>query len=217
MLALGVAAVGTRRAGGAQPRRACGSIASYVLVGLVLWVFVLKSGVHATLAGVALALAIPLRGRGRARCAACWSGWSTSLHPWVAFGVLPLFGFRQCRRLARRALTGDTAGTGPARHRARALPRQADRRLRLARRGDRARGSAGAGGRELAAALRRRHPGRHRLHDEPVHRHAWPSGNPSSKPSMRLGVLVGSALSAVVGAGVLGFSRARPSSESRSA
>ncbi len=63
----------------------------YVLVGIVLWVFVLKSGVHATLAGVALALAIPFRARpGEA---------SPLLHvehelaPWVGFGILPLFGF----------------------------------------------------------------------------------------------------------------------------
>ena len=63
----------------------------YLLVGLVLWVFVLKSGVHATLAGVALALAIPFK-EGPA-------GGSPliriehELAPWVGFGILPLFGF----------------------------------------------------------------------------------------------------------------------------
>ena len=63
----------------------------YVLVGIVLWVFVLKSGVHATLAGVALALAIPFKTR---------SGEESplvriehELAPWVAFAILPLFGF----------------------------------------------------------------------------------------------------------------------------
>ena len=63
----------------------------YVLVGIVLWVFVLKSGVHATLAGVALALAIPFKTR---------SGEESplvriehELAPWVGFGILPLFGF----------------------------------------------------------------------------------------------------------------------------
>jgi len=65
-------------------------IAPYVLLGIVLWVCVLKSGVHATLAGVAMALAVPMRAS---------SGDSPlkqlehSLHPWVAFLVVPLFGF----------------------------------------------------------------------------------------------------------------------------
>ena len=66
-------------------------IAAYVICGIALWLFVLKSGVHATLAGVAMALAIPLRGRDE-------EGHSPLrhleyvLHPWVAFGVLPIFG-----------------------------------------------------------------------------------------------------------------------------
>lgn len=65
---------------------------AYAIVGLVLWVCVLKSGVHATLAGVALAFAIPLRARDK-------EGHSPLrhlehlLHPWVAFGILPLFAF----------------------------------------------------------------------------------------------------------------------------
>jgi NhaA family Na+:H+ antiporter len=66
--------------------------AVYLFVGLVLWVAVLKSGVHATLAGVALALFIPIRpapenGRSLLRQL------EHDLHPVVAFGILPLFAF----------------------------------------------------------------------------------------------------------------------------
>jgi Na+:H+ antiporter, NhaA family len=62
-----------------------------VLVGLVLWVFVLKSGVHVALAGVALALAIPLKGKPAE--ASTLTRVERELAPWVAFGMLPLFGF----------------------------------------------------------------------------------------------------------------------------
>ncbi len=62
----------------------------YVLVGLVLWLCVLKSGVHATLAGVATALFIPVRdAQGGSPAEALEHG----LHPWVAFLVLPMFAF----------------------------------------------------------------------------------------------------------------------------
>jgi Na+:H+ antiporter, NhaA family len=63
----------------------------YVLVGIVLWVFVLKSGVHATLAGVALALAIPFKAG--AGGDSPLTRVEHELAPWVAFGILPLFGF----------------------------------------------------------------------------------------------------------------------------
>jgi len=63
----------------------------YTLVGLILWVFVLKSGVHATLAGVALALAIPAKGE--AAGDSPLARIEHELAPWVAFGILPLFGF----------------------------------------------------------------------------------------------------------------------------
>jgi NhaA family Na+:H+ antiporter len=71
--------------------------AAYFLVGVPLWVAVLKSGVHATLAGVVLAMFIPLRGR-EPSPSSCASEpplhrIEDSLHPWVAFGVLPLFAF----------------------------------------------------------------------------------------------------------------------------
>ena len=62
----------------------------YALVGLLLWLVVLKSGVHATLAGVATALAVPMRDKsGNSPLEKAEHG----LHPWVAFGVLPLFAF----------------------------------------------------------------------------------------------------------------------------
>jgi len=62
----------------------------YLVVGLLMWVCVLKSGVHATLAGVVTAFAIPLRTK---------DGGSPlrrlehALHPWVTFFVLPMFAF----------------------------------------------------------------------------------------------------------------------------
>ncbi len=67
-------------------------LAPYILVGVFLWTSVLKSGVHATLAGVVMAFAIPLRecdvhGHSPLRHL------EHSLHPWVAFGILPLFAF----------------------------------------------------------------------------------------------------------------------------
>ena len=64
---------------------------AYVLIGLVMWLFVLKSGVHATLAGVATALAVPMHDEttGRSPLRRLEHG----LHPWVAFGVLPMFAF----------------------------------------------------------------------------------------------------------------------------
>lgn len=68
------------------------SIAPYVLVGLALWVCVLKSGVHATLAGVFCGLLVPARSR-RAGREAPLEHLIEILHPWAAFAILPLFAF----------------------------------------------------------------------------------------------------------------------------
>jgi NhaA family Na+:H+ antiporter len=67
-------------------------IAPYILVGLVLWVCVLKSGVHATLAGVATALLIPARNPAHPSHPPL-TRLEHALHPWVAFGILPVFAF----------------------------------------------------------------------------------------------------------------------------
>lgn len=66
-------------------------IAAYLIVGVVLWVAVLQSGVHATLTGVILAFFIPFKERN--------GNFSplrkleVNLHPWTAYGILPLFAF----------------------------------------------------------------------------------------------------------------------------
>jgi Na+:H+ antiporter, NhaA family len=67
-------------------------IAPYGIVGVILWVFVLKSGVHATLAGVAVAFAVPLKAKD-AQGHAPLHQFEHSLHPWVAFAALPIFAF----------------------------------------------------------------------------------------------------------------------------
>lgn len=65
---------------------------AYFFVGLILWVLVLKSGVHATLAGIAIAFAIPMRLDGRPDKSPL-TELETRLHPWVAYFVLPTFAF----------------------------------------------------------------------------------------------------------------------------
>jgi len=67
--------------------------AAYILLGAVLWVSVLKSGVHATLAGVALAFMIPLDAREKGAAHPLAEQLEHDLHPWVSFMILPLFAF----------------------------------------------------------------------------------------------------------------------------
>ncbi|MBI3209530.1 MAG: Na+/H+ antiporter NhaA [Candidatus Solibacter usitatus] len=54
----------------------------FAALGLILWFAVLQSGVHATIAGVVLAMTIPL---------ALLPRMERALHPWVSFGIMPLF------------------------------------------------------------------------------------------------------------------------------
>jgi NhaA family Na+:H+ antiporter len=81
------------------------SVLPYLLVGTIVWVCVLKSGVHATLAGVATAFAIPLRGNDDGHSPL--EELEHALHPWVAFVVLPMFAFAN----AGVSLQGITAET----------------------------------------------------------------------------------------------------------
>ncbi len=68
--------------------------APFILVGIVLWIAVLKSGVHATLAGVVLGFFIPLGPRDAADDQESpLQRLLHSLHPYVAFGILPVFAF----------------------------------------------------------------------------------------------------------------------------
>jgi NhaA family Na+:H+ antiporter len=67
-------------------------IAAYAVVGLVLWVSVLKSGVHATLATVVMAFTIPLRTKDPSIKSPLYS-LEEDLHPLVGFFVLPVFAF----------------------------------------------------------------------------------------------------------------------------
>jgi NhaA family Na+:H+ antiporter len=67
-------------------------IAAYAIPGTLMWVFMVKSGVHATLAGVLTAFCIPLSAtdaQGHSPAKHLEHG----LHPWVAFGILPIFAF----------------------------------------------------------------------------------------------------------------------------
>ena len=71
------------------------SLWPYVLLAAALWLAVFLSGVHATIAGVLAALAIPIRKSPAAPddVQSPLHRLEHALHPWVAFGIVPLFGF----------------------------------------------------------------------------------------------------------------------------
>ncbi len=80
----------------------------YVVAGLILWIAVLKSGVHATLAGVVIGFAIPLKGKEGEESPL--KHLEHALHPYVAFLILPIFAFANAGiSLAGVSLSGLTS------------------------------------------------------------------------------------------------------------
>jgi NhaA family Na+:H+ antiporter len=65
---------------------------AYLVLGVILWILVFKSGIHATIAGVLLALAIPMRGE-RGQADSPLLELEHAIQPWVGFLIVPIFGF----------------------------------------------------------------------------------------------------------------------------
>ena len=153
-------------------RLGVGRIAAYVLIGIVVWVCVLKSGVHATLAGFVVALTIPLKHPEPAYAGSPLRHLEHSLHPWVAFMILPLFAFANAGvsfagmtagELTGGVATGIVLGLFIGKQIGVFATSALLIKLRLA---ELPRGAS------WSVAVRRRDAHRHRLHDEPVHRRA---------------------------------------------
>jgi NhaA family Na+:H+ antiporter len=70
-------------------------VTPYLLLGAALWWLLLKSGIHATLAGVALALTIPIGKSqdGHESAHSPLHKLEHALNPWVAYAIVPIFGF----------------------------------------------------------------------------------------------------------------------------
>lgn len=85
-------------------RRGTHRVAPIVLLGVVLWVLVLKSGVHATLAGVATAFFVPLKDRhGKSPLHAVEHG----LSPYVLYLIVPVFAFANAGVVLKGLTWGD--------------------------------------------------------------------------------------------------------------
>lgn len=91
LLSLGLAGIGLLIAF-IMNRRGVTKLGPYIILGFFIWACVLKSGVHATLAGVALGLLIPLKTKDNPDRSPL-KQLEHTLHPFVAFMVLPVFAF----------------------------------------------------------------------------------------------------------------------------
>jgi len=84
-------------------------LAPYLLIGVAIWVCVLKSGIHATLAGVAVAVLVP-RGEGEH---GPLRHLEHMLHPWVTFAIMPIFAFANAGVSFASASPSDLLGPLP--------------------------------------------------------------------------------------------------------
>lgn len=98
-------------------RRGVRSLTPYLLLGVVVWVCVLKSGVHATLAGVVTGLMIPHVRKGDAVDDEIEHSplehLEHALHPWVAYGILPVFAFANAGLALGGVAPGDVLAPVP--------------------------------------------------------------------------------------------------------
>lgn len=99
-------------------RRGVTALTPYLLLGVVLWVCVLKSGVHATIAGVITGLMIPHYDKRNAIDDAVehspLESLEHGLHPWVAYAILPLFAFANAGLALGGLKLGDVLAPLPA-------------------------------------------------------------------------------------------------------
>ena len=66
---------------------------SYIILGIILWYCILRSGLHATMAGVILAMTIPDRGKIGRKYVRPMRHWEHFLSNWVSFVIVPIFAF----------------------------------------------------------------------------------------------------------------------------
>jgi NhaA family Na+:H+ antiporter len=66
-------------------------ILPYAIIGLILWFCIIQSGIHATIAGILLGFFIPLKIQRDTKTYSPLQKLEKRLHPYVAFGILPLF------------------------------------------------------------------------------------------------------------------------------
>ena len=167
------------------------SLTPYVLVGIFLWTCVLKSGVHATLAGVALAFAIPIHEQ---EDTSPLHRLERVLHTWVSYGILPLFAFANAGIPLNGVTLGMLLGAASARGGVRSSPRQAARRHGGGLHGSALQDRRFARGRELAAVFRHVAVDGDRFHDEPVHRdpgvrQRWLSDGTADRRTHRIAIV----------------------------
>ena len=90
-------------------RRNIRSAWPYLLIGVAMWVCLLQSGVHATLAGVVTGLMIPHRATDADDANTPLESLEHTLHPWVAYAILPLFAFANAGLSLHGMQVGDLA------------------------------------------------------------------------------------------------------------
>jgi NhaA family Na+:H+ antiporter len=93
-------------------RRGVDVLWPYLLTGFALWVIVYRSGIHATLAGVTVALFIPNSAEGTRRASPLRS-LEHRLDPWVSFAIVPIFAFANAGVRFEGLARGDFIGTLP--------------------------------------------------------------------------------------------------------